>query len=308
MRTRQRLQSRTPGAGLRTVRNSALNNRETALKARVAELEQELRARDDFLAIAAHELGNPMTPIGAQVELLLSKAPEAAQGALNGFVPGLRRLQRLVDAYLRRATVLLEGSRISSGNLLLQIAQVNLTALVRQVVTDMIPLAERAGCRVRLTVQEGIIGRCDAMAMEQVSENLLSNAVRYGPEQPIEVALTGDGHVARLSVRDEGIGSSERDQAQIFERFHTLPRIRSNGGLWGGSLASAPARQRCRRNCRQHPGVQEVHLRITGASRNRVVYDVSANRRKVGFGRAYVGGRRHRASDKTSWQKGGAEP
>jgi signal transduction histidine kinase len=49
-----------------------------------------------------------------------------------------------------------------------------------------------------------------------------SNAVRYGPEQPIEVALTGDNHVARLSVRDEDIGIWECDQAQIFERFHAL--------------------------------------------------------------------------------------
>jgi signal transduction histidine kinase len=106
--------------------------------------------------------------------------------------------------------------------------------LVRRVATNMMPLAERAGCAVRLSVQEGIAGLCDTMAVEQVLENLLSNAVRYGPGRPIEVALGSDGYEIRLSVRDEGIGISERDQAQIFKRFHTLPRVNPNGGFGVG--------------------------------------------------------------------------
>jgi two-component system, OmpR family, sensor kinase len=223
-----------PVTRIRRKRDSAPSSREAALETRIVELEQELQARDDFLAIAAHELRNPMTPISTQVELLLSKIPEATKGRLTGLVQGLKRLERQVDTYLRRATVLLEVIRISSGNLRLHFAEVNLSRLVRQAVTNMSPLAERAGCRVRLTVQEGITGRCDAMAMEQVLENLVSNAVRYGPGQPIEVAFASDGHVARLSVRDEGIGISERDQAEIFERFHTLPRIKPDGGFGVG--------------------------------------------------------------------------
>jgi two-component system OmpR family sensor kinase len=135
---------------------------------------------------------------------------------------------------MRRAAILLEVSRISSGNLHLQTAEVNLSMLVRRVATNMIPLAERAGCPVCLRVQEGIAGQYDAMAVEQVLENLLSNAVRYGPGRPIEVALGSDGHEIQLSVRDEGIGISERDQAQIFKRFHTLPQVSPNGGFGVG--------------------------------------------------------------------------
>jgi signal transduction histidine kinase len=89
--------------------------RETALAARVAELEAELRARDDFLAIAAHELRNPMTPISARLELLLARARHMSGSIPAGLVHGLELLEELVNAYLRRATTLLEVARASSG-------------------------------------------------------------------------------------------------------------------------------------------------------------------------------------------------
>jgi len=133
--------------------------REAALQARIAELEDELQARDDFLAIAAHELRNPMTPISARVELLLARARHMPELVSNGIVQGLERLEGLVDAYLRRTTILLEVSRIHSSNLRLRPTEVDLSALVRQVAMGMSPAAERAGCRVGLTVQEGVTGQ-----------------------------------------------------------------------------------------------------------------------------------------------------
>jgi two-component system OmpR family sensor kinase len=209
-------------------------DREAVLAARIAELEEELRARDDFLAIAAHELRNPMTPVSAQVELLLAAARRTSEGVPKKIVRGLERLERSVNAYLRRATILLEVSRINSGNLGLKAVETDLSALVRQITIGAIPAAERAGCRVRLTVQEGVTGRCDATAMEQILENLLSNAIRYGAGHPVEIAFAGDGEMARLAVRDEGIGIAESDQAQIFERFHRLGRDGANGGFGVG--------------------------------------------------------------------------
>lgn len=234
MANQRKLKHRTPESRTTPLHSSAKGVREAALEARIGELEEQLRARDDFLAMAAHELRNPITPISAQVELLLAKAPESAHSGPAGLVQGLKRLEQLVDAYVRRTTLLLEVSRVSSGNLRLQIEEVNLSALVRKVTRNLIPLAERAGCSVHLTVEEGIIGRCDAMAMEQVLENLLSNAVRYGPGQPIAVTAASDRHVARLSVRDEGVGISESDQAQIFEPFHTVRWRNPNGGFGVG--------------------------------------------------------------------------
>ena len=111
--------------------------RAAALASRVAELEAELHARDDFLAIAAHELRNPMTPISARLELLLARARNMSGGVPAELVHGIELLDGLVNAYLRRATTLLEVARLSSGKLNLQTAEVDLSALVRQVTTTI---------------------------------------------------------------------------------------------------------------------------------------------------------------------------
>ena len=208
--------------------------RETALAARVAELEAELQARDDFLAIAAHELRNPMTPISARLELLLAKARHMSGGVPAGLVHGLELLEGLVNAYLRRATTLLEVARASSGKLNLQATEVDLSALVRQVTANMLPLAESAGCQVRIAVEDGVSALCDPTAVEQILENLLSNAIRFGSGRPVEVWFASDGEFARLSVRDKGVGISDCDQALIFERFHSTRRAKPNGGLGVG--------------------------------------------------------------------------
>ena len=80
---------------------------ETALANRLAELEAEIRARDEFLAIAAHEFRNPMTPIAAWVELLSNLSRREGSCIPPEILRGLERLQYLVDAYIRRATTLL---------------------------------------------------------------------------------------------------------------------------------------------------------------------------------------------------------
>jgi signal transduction histidine kinase len=149
-------------------------------------------------------------------------------------VHGLELLEELVNAYLRRATTLLEVARASSGKLNLQTAEVDLSELVRQVTANMLPLAESAGCEVRLTVEDGVSALCDPMAIEQILENLLSNAIRFGAGRPVEVSFASDRESARLSVRDEGVGISDCDQALIFERFHRSHGAKASGGFGVG--------------------------------------------------------------------------
>jgi two-component system, OmpR family, sensor kinase len=208
--------------------------REIALEARVAELEAEIRARDEFLAIAAHELRNPMTPIAAWVELLLNLARREPSRLSPQMRHGLERLEALVEAYVRRATTFLDVSRISSQNLQLTITELDLSALVRDTITAMIPAAQNAGCQIAFAVQESVVGSLDRMAVEQIVENLLSNAVRYGAGQPIEVTLSSNDSTAQLTIRDRGIGICEADQARIFDQFQRAKTNNTGGGFGVG--------------------------------------------------------------------------
>jgi signal transduction histidine kinase len=150
MRTQRKRHGRFRAA--RATPAASAMRREAALRARVAELEGEGRARDDFFVFAAHELRNPLTLISGRLELLLAKARQRAGAVPEGLVQGLERLERLVDAYLRRATNLLEVSCIEPGNLRLEAAEVGISALIRRVTANLLPEAETGGCPVRLSV------------------------------------------------------------------------------------------------------------------------------------------------------------
>src|ERR1044071_6630089 len=113
-------------------------SREVALEAELIEARAQLRARDEFLAIAAHELRNPMTPIAAWVELLIAQARRQSSHISPETLRGLERLEYLVNAYIRRATTLLDVSRINTGNLCLTPAEINLSSLVQETVSAMI--------------------------------------------------------------------------------------------------------------------------------------------------------------------------
>ena len=99
----------------------------------------------------------------------------------------------------------------------------------------MIPAAQTAGCAISLAVQDGVSGSFDRTALEQVIENIVSNAIRYGAGQPINVVLTANGDTVRLAVSDQGIGISESDKARIFDQFQSREATLTGGfgvGLW----------------------------------------------------------------------------
>ncbi|HSP78171.1 MAG TPA: HAMP domain-containing sensor histidine kinase [Myxococcaceae bacterium] len=115
---------------------------------------------------------------------------------------------------------LLDAGRITSGRLRLEREEVDLAALVREAVGRMSESFVRAGCEVLLFAELPVSGRWDRVRLEQVVGNLLSNAAKYGRGQPVEVRVEAvDEILARLMVKDGGIGIAPEDQARIFERF-----------------------------------------------------------------------------------------
>lgn len=214
----------------------------------VDELRAAIATRDEFIAIAAHELRNPMTPIVGQVQLLLSRARrEQASPAL---LRGLEALETAVDHYVRRATTLLEITRLNAGPVRLEPTTFDLSDLVRACLRKYEQLATHAGSTLDFDLTGTVNGTWDQLATEQILENLVSNAIRYGDGNPVRVELESHPEWVEVRVIDRGIGIAPDDHERIFQRFErasSAPRSGGFGiGLWlssklvqaqGGTLA-----------------------------------------------------------------------
>lgn len=200
----------------------------------VAELTEAVHARDAFIAIAAHELRNPMTPILGYVEHMAALCRRPQSECPEVIIAALDRLAALIGEYIKRTTTLLDISRITAGKLRVELSVVDLSVIIGQVVHRHRADAERSRCRLQASIEDNVSGLLDELAVQQIADNLLSNAVKYGAGKPIEVSLVRHGTAARLTVRDHGIGISEDDQARIFEAFERAVTRREHGGFGVG--------------------------------------------------------------------------
>jgi signal transduction histidine kinase len=205
------------------------------LRQQVEALREAVRARDDFIAIAAHELRNPMTPLSGLAELALAAARRAEGTCPPRVTALLERLQRAVQEYIGRATRLLDVSRIEAGNLQLNPRPTDLSQLVLETVRKYGVTAAHQRCHLEPNIGEGIGGLLDPLAVEQVVEkNLLSNALKFGAANPVAVRLCSDGQRAQLDVQDHGLGISPEQQIRIFGRFEQIVAHHQGSGFGVG--------------------------------------------------------------------------
>jgi PAS domain S-box-containing protein len=191
-----------------------------------------VRLRDEFLSVASHELKTPVTPLSLKLQTL---AREAAAQPESPFVlkvrahveAGRKQIKRLADLI----GDLLDVSRISSGQMKLQWEPMDFAAVTREVVARLEPEATRAECPLTVEAPEQVLGRSDRMRLEQVLENLVTNAIKYGAGKPIHVRLVEQPSCVVLLVQDQGIGIAPEHQARIFERFERAVSERNYGGL-----------------------------------------------------------------------------
>jgi len=210
------------------------------------------RAKDDFLAVTAHELRNPLAAVRSYADLLLRREQQRTESGDSRDVHGLRVLSQQVTHMLRMVDNLLDVSRLDAGQLDLQSKQADLVSLAEQVLDQQRPAAPHHEL-VLHTEHESVWLDCDALRIRQILTNLVSNAVKYSPpnttvrvcvglrliehETAVGEATEDDAHTdqqspayaALLSVTDQGKGIPHDQQARLFQRYYRAHRPGTEG-------------------------------------------------------------------------------
>jgi PAS domain S-box-containing protein len=196
----------------------------------VRELKEADRRKDEFLAVLAHELRNPLAPVRNAIEILRSLPPPSPQLQWTHDVIDrqVRQLSRLVDD-------LLDVSRITSGKIELRKERVDLADAVRIALESSRPVIERGGHELTVRVTpEPVWLDADLARLAQVLSNLLNNAAKYTrPGGHIWVTAERRDGEALVSVRDNGLGIEPAMLARIFDMFTQAGSAgaHSQGGL-----------------------------------------------------------------------------
>ena len=193
--------------------------------------QEAIGARDEFLSVASHELRTPLTSIQLRLESLERSLRNGKpvvltgpEGALSVVLRQFKRLASLVEQ-------LLDVSRVRRGALDLVLEEVDLAQVVREVGARLEGDFTRAGGSLAIDAPADAVGRWDRVRIEQIVTDLLSNALKFARGTVVEVEVGAGTAMARLVVRDRGMGISDVDQARIFERFERAASTRHFGGL-----------------------------------------------------------------------------
>jgi PAS domain S-box-containing protein len=197
------------------------------------EMKGAVAARDEFVAIATHELRTPLSALQLQLASLqrvMERDPAMSPERLK---QGLASARRQAERLGHLVTHLFDVTRISTGRLQLEHEEVDLSALTHRLVARMEEALAAAGCAAAVLADVPVRARVDKLRVEQVLMNLLTNAMKYAPGQPLELSVEAGDGTAVIAVRDWGPGVPREEQARIFERFEraTGEHARASLGL-----------------------------------------------------------------------------
>jgi len=184
--------------------------------ARLFDAQQEaLRVKDQFLSIVSHELRTPLTTIKGYSQMLKRKMVDDMEG---------RRFAETIDAQVARLSRLvddlLDATRFARGQFDIKRERVNLVPILEDVIARFRLVASQHNLRLEI-LDDLPPGEWDHDRLEQVMNNLVSNAIKYSPGGgDVTVAAWRESARVVVAVRDRGMGIPEEDQARLFERFY----------------------------------------------------------------------------------------
>ena len=211
LEARVRMRTNDLEASLRRLRES-----EAQLRHQGEALAEADRRKDEFLALLAHELRNPLAPIRSAVELL--RQPETTKSQLE-WIRNI--IDRQVSHLVRLVNDLLDASRISRGKMTLTRSVVELNGLIADTVESIRSVGPQGHEFVISTAPSPIYVDADVVRLTQVLLNLLGNAVKFTPKSgAISLSVKRVANHVDICIKDNGQGIPAEDLAHVFEMFY----------------------------------------------------------------------------------------
>lgn len=190
------------------------------------------KSKDEFVTLVVHDLKNPLIPILAYVDILLSEK----LGSLNQVQSDrLRLLKTNILTMQKMIQDLLDANKLELGKLKLDFQPNNLTEIIRSCIAKLETEFSKKGITISSQIQDGILCECDRIRIDQVLTNLLFNAINFVPANTgkITVTLSSDDKAASLVVRDNGLGIPKDKQNSLFVKFYQISSTQER--KYGGS-------------------------------------------------------------------------
>jgi two-component system CheB/CheR fusion protein len=180
--------------------------------------QQMLAQREEFMAMASHELKTPVTSLKGYTQLLLSRFTKAGDERSASF---LTKMDAQLDKLIHLIGELLDVTKLEAGQLAWHTQSFDLNVLVREMVEEVGYTAERHQIRIEGALSALVSG--DREHTGQVLTNLLTNAIKYSPQADIiRVSMAQDRENATVSVQDFGIGIAPEKLTHVFDRFYRV--------------------------------------------------------------------------------------
>lgn len=199
------------------------------------ELREVNRLKDEFVAMAGHELRSPLAVVSGNLELLALTSPTPEQ------VGPLHVIRRRVDGMQALVDDLFDLARLRSGGVSVELERVGVAGAVHDVVAELEPAAHAGEVHVEVADPgpTGLTAYCDPRRLHQMLANLVGNAVKYTPPGGrVRLVVEEAGDRVRIEVLDTGIGVAEADLPHLFEKFYRARSARE-GQLPGTGLGLA---------------------------------------------------------------------
>lgn len=225
--------------------------KEVALRERIEKQERELekgnarlkeldQLKSEFVSLATHQIRGPLTAIKGYASMLiqgdLGAVPQNLKDTISTIFESSNALTVIVQDFL-------DVSRIEQGRMKYDISVFNLSKLMYDVAQELTPSIERKGLRIKLEIEPNLVVEADIGKIRQVFENLIDNAIKYTHQGFIHLtARRAEGGVARVSIKDTGVGMKEETLPKLFQKFSRAEDA-SKANILGTGLGLYVARE-----------------------------------------------------------------